>query len=295
MKAPQFVIFGFPVRVELFFFVTMWLISSGAGDIGIQLAIGAVAGASLLIHELGHAFVFRRFGGGDISIRLMGFGGVTTCRTSGGFSPMQHVAISSAGVISELLFVVLPAFVVLTSMNPSGVLRTVLVYAIWINIIWVVFNILPVLDLDGGHIVQHLAHQVTGRDQTKAVRYLSVGAAAATAFFAYQIGFVFAALFMAFMIYSNIQAIMAMNRGPNVTPPAPRQQPPTTAPYPAEAAPSGYVPPAPPQGYAPQGPPSSRSPFGTPPTGPPIQDVPPHQGPAPQKPPRSYPPIGRQD
>ena len=271
MGSSQFSLFGFPVRVELFFFFTMYLIASTAGEFADQAAVAAVAGGSLLVHELGHAFAFRRFGGQDISIRLMGFGGLTSCRGAAPFTSLQHIVISGAGVASELSLVALPAYIALDVLNPTGTLETALLYAVWLNIIWAVFNLLPVLDLDGGHIVQHFAHLVTGRDQTRAIRYLSIFVAGATAVVAWRIGFLFAALFMGFMIYSNVQALVAMRARPK--PPTPQRPPSGPAVGFPTVPPSGdFVPPA------------------APPTGPPMMGTS-----YPEPPPRSYPPVGRQD
>ncbi len=277
MGSSQFSLFGFPVRVELFFFLIMYFIASNAGELNDQLAVAGVAGVSLLVHELGHAFAFRRFGGTDISIRLMGFGGLTTCRGVAPFTSLQHVVISAAGVASELSLIALPAYVALNVLSPTGTLEIALLYAVWLNIIWAVFNLLPILDLDGGHIVQHLAHIVTGRDQTRAIRYLSIVVAAITAIIAWQIGFLFAGLFMGFMIYTNVQALRAMNDG------SARQ----ASPRPPEAP----RPPSRPAAGFPTVPPSGEF---IPPTAPPTR--PPMMGTSyPEPPPRSYPPIGRQD
>ncbi len=278
MGSSQFSLFGFPVRVELFFFVIMYFIASNAGQLTDQLAVAGVAGVSLLVHELGHAFAFRRFGGRDISIRLMGFGGLTTCRGAAPFTSLQHVVISGAGVASELSLVALPAYVALNVLNPTGTLETALLYAVWLNIIWAVFNLLPILDLDGGHIVQHLAHIVTGRDQTRAIRYLSIVVAGITAVVAWQIGFLFAGLFMGFMIYSNVQALAAMKDRPQQQvaprPPKAPSQPPTgpAAGFPTVPPPGEFIPPT------------------APPTRPPMMGTS-----YPEPPPRSYPPLGRQD
>lgn len=280
MNNPQFSIFGFPVRIEMFFFLTMWLIAGRAGSSGVVIAVAAMAGGSLMVHELGHAFAFRRFGGQDIFIRLVAFGGYTSSR-GGQYTPRQSLVISAAGVTAEAIFVALPAYLALTLLDPVGEVRTVLVYAVWLNVIWIIFNLLPILDLDGGHIVQHLARIVTGKDQTIPIRYVSVLVGSGVALLGGLAGQFFVSIFMGFMVFNNIKAII-VSRG---------QRQAADQYIDVDSRPAGPPPSSPPPSSGPAPSRGASSPFGgLPPTAPPT--APPS---APPSGPRQYPPIGRQD
>ena len=77
----QFRLFGIPVRVEPWFWLTGFLLGHGlhikdkrdAIYVGLWMIIVFV---SILVHELGHALSGRWLGGGRQSIRLWAFGGL---------------------------------------------------------------------------------------------------------------------------------------------------------------------------------------------------------------------------
>ena len=77
----HFRLFGFPVRVHPFFWVVSLLLGMGGRDRPIRsnvLIWVAVVFVSILVHELGHAFM-QRYYGGHPWITLYGFGGLASC------------------------------------------------------------------------------------------------------------------------------------------------------------------------------------------------------------------------
>ena len=73
----RFRLFGFPVRVQLSFFLVVVLLGLFPGaTVGTVIIWTAVAAVSILWHELGHAFAARRLGSSP-TIDLYGFGGLT--------------------------------------------------------------------------------------------------------------------------------------------------------------------------------------------------------------------------
>jgi Zn-dependent protease len=77
----RFRLFGFPVRVHPLFWLVMALFGigliesrDGLGVLQEMLLWTVAAFLSILLHELGHAFVMRRYGF-ESSITLYGFGG----------------------------------------------------------------------------------------------------------------------------------------------------------------------------------------------------------------------------
>ena len=139
-----------------------------------------IMGISILVHELGHALVGRRLGGGYASITLWGFGGLAynhggRFTRSGnfwriaagpgagfalgllvvlllclGFGPMDGLNLSSWLLFNEVI--TSPSTEVISFIREGGLRLNVIYDFLWINFWWGVINLLPVLPLDGGRI-----------------------------------------------------------------------------------------------------------------------------------------------
>ena len=102
----RFSLFGFPIKIHWIFWVFAVLISpyTAIANEPIHFQMIAVwvfvVFVSVLVHELGHAFAFKYFGGRP-SILLQAFGGLAS--SSGYFSRKQHIIISAAGPAAGLL------------------------------------------------------------------------------------------------------------------------------------------------------------------------------------------------
>lgn len=165
-------ILGFPLRVELWFFVTAFLIGPRGEPLWSVLWIAMVL-AGVLLHELGHAFAGRRLGL-EPWIQLHAFGGLTGWRRPRPLTPVQDIVISASGpavgiAVGGALLAAGVAGVV-----EGDTMRRVLEYAIWVNLGWGVLNLLPVLPLDGGHIAASLARLAFGERGQVAALGLSI-------------------------------------------------------------------------------------------------------------------------
>ena len=121
------------------------------------LMIWAVLGCTKIIHELGHAFACRHFGGEchEIGVAFLIFSPCLYCDVSDSWtmkSKWRRIAIASAGIYIELLLAAL-AFFVWWRTNP-GTLRDIsfLVFVVS-NISTLLFNLNPLLRLDGYYIL----------------------------------------------------------------------------------------------------------------------------------------------
>ncbi|MFL5345853.1 MAG: metalloprotease [Hyalangium sp.] len=162
--ALRFQVAGFPVQVHLLFVLTTlalgWTESSDPARLAVWFSVVFV---SVLLHELGHALAFRRFGHGA-SISLHGMGGTTT---SEGGRPLTHrqdlwisLAGPGAGFLLGGLVLALQHF---THVGQGSSLAHYSVVALlWVNIGWGVFNLLPVLPLDGGHVMAAIVRERGG-------------------------------------------------------------------------------------------------------------------------------------
>lgn len=178
----RFSIFGIPVRVHpIFWLSSVWLVWGGADGEPRKVIIGLVAiFVSVLVHELGHAFLSRHYGyPSEIVLYILG-GYATATR----FSTWKNVKVSAAGpaaglALFGLTYAVLRIFMV---QSPDSLVEnTDLTFAInmmlFANLTVSFMNLVPVTPLDGGRIVESLMNRYGGR--MAAQRTLQIGIIAA--------------------------------------------------------------------------------------------------------------------
>ena len=159
---------GIPIRVEPAFVLVLGLLGfAGRGTLLAAVEWVVLAGISVLLHELGHAAAYRRFGI-QPSIRLWSFGGLTYGEA---LSPARSIVVSLAGPVTGLLVgaaVAAVSWVVGSVMNTgSPEFEQVVADLLYINIAWSLFNLLPVLPLDGGNVAA-AAFRAAGRGEAPA-------------------------------------------------------------------------------------------------------------------------------
>ena len=136
---------------------------------------------SLVLHELGHALVARRNGIGVASIDLWFFGGLAKL-TREPATPGQDFRIAAAGPAVTLAIFVL-CCVALLGTSSRDLLQTItlgedratpavelVAWLAGINLIVLVFNLVPAFPLDGGRIARALAWRITG-DPNRGTRF----------------------------------------------------------------------------------------------------------------------------
>ncbi len=167
-------IFGFPLRIDPFFFVTAWLIGGRQEPMWMLVWVMVVL-VGILAHELGHAFAGRRLGL-EPWIRLMAFGGMTGWMRPRPLTAGQQILISVAGpaVGISIGSAVLVGGLGGAFAGASPAVLQVLDYVLWVNLGWGILNLLPILPLDGGHILASVAGLVAGRNGRIAARIFSI-------------------------------------------------------------------------------------------------------------------------
>ena len=199
-----------PVRVQLWFFVLTCML--GAGDPRGMVAWVAIVFVSVLIHELGHATVGTAFGLTP-AIELHGMGGTTSWRTSKKLSTAQRVAISLAGpfagfAVGGIVFGLARAGVLPVGDRWDGIVRQLL----FVNVGWGVFNLLPLLPLDGGDVMLQLLQAMTGGRGERPARIVSMVAVVLVGLVAYRyMGWWGGVLALSFLAtnYQGLQALRA--------------------------------------------------------------------------------------
>ena len=236
----RFSIAGIPVRVHpLFWLIAILLGSSSSNPLMILVWI-VVVFVSILVHELGHAFAFRRFG--QPSNILLHFSGGLTIPESiswGGsyatvsLTPNQHIFVSLAGPVAgfllaglvlamgvamggSLIFSTILGFIpfpVVLMPYGSGILTDIFVTFLWVNIFWGIINLLPVYPLDGGHVSRYVLIQ---RDPWNGLR-TSLWVSVVTGGVLAVVGFLFLnSIYMAFLFgllaFQSYQMLQAAGR-----------------------------------------------------------------------------------
>ena len=164
--------FGIPLYLHWsFWLLPLWVVlaTQGAGsvELGLSLAVVAAAFGCVLLHELGHALTARLFGIGTRDITLYPIGGVARLERLAE-KPSQELWITLAGPGVNLAIAVLLAIVVSLAalFGPGLVLNSVagtfLVRLLVVNVIMVVFNLLPAFPMDGGRVLRSLLSLVLG-------------------------------------------------------------------------------------------------------------------------------------
>jgi Zn-dependent protease len=148
----------------------------------LALASAVAFFGSILLHELGHAFVAIRRGISISDITLWMFGGVARM-TRDSDSPGTEFKIAVAGPLVTLVIALASVGVGIAAAgshefwqamrlepdtNTSGIVA-VIAWVASINALVLAFNLIPAFPLDGGRIARAIAWRVTG-DRTRATR-----------------------------------------------------------------------------------------------------------------------------
>lgn len=150
------------------------------GKAGITLTILALSTVLLLLHELGHAFVARRFGLQVEDIILWPLGGMARIREMPE-SPRVEAWVAAAGPAVNLILAVAALPVVLfASSEPTGALALMgleipirsgfegfATHFVVINLGYGLFNLIPAFPMDGGRLLRAFLGR-GGRDWVKA-------------------------------------------------------------------------------------------------------------------------------
>ncbi len=203
-----FRISGIPVRIDPTFLLIAVLLGFGVRSGALLVSWVAIVTGSVLLHELGHAVAFRRFGQRP-EILLQGMGGVTT-GSGEPLTPKRDLVVSLAGPLTGMALLGVPALVLARSSDGfSTDMETILSDLVFVNIAWSVLNLLPVLPLDGGRVSAAVLNMLTGGAGQRPAHLLSAVVAGAGGVFAMSTGYLFGAVFAGFFAFYNISQLSA--------------------------------------------------------------------------------------
>jgi Zn-dependent protease len=167
---PLFRIFGFPIRLDPSWFIVaillIWSLSAfffpqAYPDLsataywwmGITAALGLFA--SVVLHEIGHSVVAQRYGIPIKGITLFIFGGVAELEDEPASAKAEFLVAIAGPLVSVLLVFVFYGLSALAQLlgNFTPVVA-VFSYLGTINMIVVIFNMIPAFPLDGGRVLR---------------------------------------------------------------------------------------------------------------------------------------------
>jgi stage IV sporulation protein FB len=183
---------GSEIRIHLTFLIMLaWYAISGYYQGGAAAAVDTVGFviavfACVLLHELGHALVARRYGITTPDITLLPIGGLARLSRIPD-NPTEEIVIAIAGplvnvVIAGVLILLFHGYfdsaAVLSPENPQPGFIDRLVT---VNIVLVLFNLIPAFPMDGGRVLRALLAYRLGRRRATEIA-ARIGQALAFAF-----------------------------------------------------------------------------------------------------------------
>lgn len=216
-------IFGIPVKIDpSFLFVCALLAYSRLSYPAFLVEWLIVIFVSILVHELGHALVVRSFGLSP-QIMLYSMGGLTSWADEKGISHAKHIAISLAGPFAGFIF---GGMVYLLGERMPDLFadqfgRQTYKDLLFVNLGWGVFNLLPILPLDGGNVAYSIEQMVTKKPSGVITRVISLLVAVGVGLWALSNGQLWIFFLMALFAWNNGSALFKLfqyDRDGNVRP-----------------------------------------------------------------------------
>lgn len=228
----RFRLFGIPIEVQAGFLIMAvalrFPLLAGEHKAAILVWVAAVL-VSILVHEFGHAVALIRYGAAP-SITLHMLGGATSWNTPLRLHRYQRVIVSAAGPVAGFSLAALVWAVEALSPNLSRELPFYLAFAfdqlLWINIAWGIFNLIPVLPFDGGHILQ----EALGPSRARLAAMISLVAGISIAMLFLVGGFLWGTFLVGMGAVQSYQAFQAESRGRGAGDTGGRQPSPPRAP-----------------------------------------------------------------
>ena len=151
-----------PVEIHPTFWIFLLFFTKFYQDPSIEsVIVGIVLIFSLLVHEYGHALTAVYFGASP-TITLEAFGGKAQYNGRR-ITPKQEFLITLNGPLLESLLIVLPFFLLKMGVFAGhAYIQYFLYVTMRLNILWCLLNLIPLVPLDGGHLVRYILEKKFG-------------------------------------------------------------------------------------------------------------------------------------
>jgi len=128
--------------------------------------------ASVLIHELSHSLVAKKFNIGVSKITLFFFGGIANITGEEKLTPKKEFSMAIAGPLASLAIAL--GFWLVFSYSSLVYVKAISHYLYTINFVLALFNMAPGYPLDGGRVLRSVIWGIT-KDVNKATKIASTG------------------------------------------------------------------------------------------------------------------------
>lgn len=208
----SFRLFGFPTTINTSFLLTIGFIGFISLGERVELIVifAAIAVVAVLIHELGHAFAAKSQGtSGPPNISLEGMAGFTRYRLLEAPGRLQSIFISVAGPLAGAL----PGVFLLIALRAGlfdgqgDIVDNAVRIGLFTTFGWSAFNLLPIVPLDGGHIMTDLIPGDGPSRRRTAAMVSIVFAIIIGAALWFRFGALFAPLILGMMAFQNFSSL----------------------------------------------------------------------------------------
>ncbi len=209
-----FRLFGIPIRITAWFLLTGLLIWNGTfGPAALPIVI-AIVFQAILMHELGHALVGRAFGLTP-AIELGFLSGLTTWEERRELPPGKSILVSLAGPMVGIVLgtigiaagFALGLFPSIENPENWTLGQYAMVMFTFANLIWSLFNLVPVVPLDGGQIMIAAFRKFGGEKGILYAHYVSLFVLGLVFLFGVFSKMFFLVIFMGLFGYKNWEVI----------------------------------------------------------------------------------------
>jgi len=235
----RFRLFGIPVRVHPFFWLMAALLSGADTDLRFVVIFVACVFVSIMVHEFGHGLMARALSLTAHEIVLYWMGGYCLSENDR-HRPWSRLAVLAAGpgagfvlcgliILGYRLFLGVPITdaiavcqIVFGVDNPASLSTRFYMLAlpvkntysvmIFVNLLWGVANLLPILPLDGGQITEVLLTQQNPRQGIRRANIVSLLTAGSLAFVFFKSNQFVTGLWCALFAFRNYQVLQAFHQ-----------------------------------------------------------------------------------
>lgn len=224
----KFRLFGIPVGVHATFLFIALLGAATYRGWGIAMWTAA-AFVSILAHEMGHALVAGGFGARGVNVTLYGLGGVTTYTHTETMAQWKSFIISAAGsavgiILGGAVWFALRSGAFIGVSHEIGVFIDSLIFT---SLVWGILNWIPIVPLDGGHMVQHFIAIFSPKKAPLISQIITWLAVVIIVPYAWVNGYTFGAIIVVMFAFSGLREYRS-----TVARQKARQQPPQPQPAP---------------------------------------------------------------
>lgn len=210
----QFSLFGIPVRVMPWFWVAAVILGWTATRLGFEFLAAwvAIVFVSILVHEMGHALMAAAFGYPP-RIVMYHFGGLAMFEPYSRFTTGKSILITLAGpgagfiLFGLTLFVNVMLFQTGAVQELSPLADFILTQMIFVNLVWGLVNLLPVLPLDGGQICRDVCTSISPHRGMEASLVIAIAVGAAVAVFALRQQQLYMGILFGMLAFENFQEL----------------------------------------------------------------------------------------